>query len=203
MEVLKIRHILDIILSYLRNRWYTQDYLNLLLALNLTDEYAHRVLKLDHSNFQCLTRDLLYHNLKNFSSDFIRSNFTLFWQTINLDKFNEKFFIDNKDLIDREKLKELKKHCDTNYVTVKRNFSEKFHKKFPLFEELKICRILGCNNEIDFLGQLCSNCVENKCPRCLVVILPKLEMRRGRCQLCLNRSLNSCFLIYLNRKSFK
>lgn len=198
MEVLKVRHILDNILSYLRGGWFAEDYLNLLLALNLTDEYAHRELKLDHSNFQHITRVLLNHNLKNFSSDSIRPNFTLFWQTIDLDKFNEKFFIDNNDLIDHEKLKELKKKCvifdDTNpYIDVlpvsrKRNFSEKFHELFPSFEKLKVCHTYECNNETAFLGQLCPNCVENKCPRCLQVILPKLEMSWGGCESCLGCS---------------
>jgi cell division protein ZapA (FtsZ GTPase activity inhibitor) len=93
MEVLKIRHILDNILSYLRGGWFAEDYLNLLLALNLTDEYAHRELKLNNPNFQHITRALLDHNLKNFSLETIRSNFTLFWQSIDLDKFNEEFFI--------------------------------------------------------------------------------------------------------------
>lgn len=193
MEVLKVRHILDNILSNLRYGWFAQDNLNLLLALNLLDEYAHRELNLDHK-IEHITRVLLNNNLKNFSPETIRSNFTLFWKTIELNKFNETFFIDNYDLIDHEKLKMLKKKCVTfdhtnMYVDVfpvctMRNFSEKFHKLFPLFERLKVCYNYDCYNETEVLGQLCPKCKKNKCPRCREVI-PDLKLDNwGCCEEC-------------------
>lgn len=189
MEVLKIRHILDKVLNYL----YYSDYLNLLIVLNLEKEYAHRALYI--KNLDNITlKDLLYRNLKYFNSQIIRSNFTTFWDNIYLDKFNEKFFIDNADLIDHQKLKQLKKetisfdygnkYIDIYSYIVTRNFTEKFHQTFPLFKNLKICREYSCLVDIEIIGQLCPSCYKNQCPRCRQVEF-NLELdERGCCQGC-------------------
>jgi hypothetical protein len=210
MEVLKVRHILDNILSNLRE-WYSYDYLNLISALNLTNEYAHRELGL--KKLDSISKALLTQNLKYFTFKTIRSHFDLFWNNVDLSEFNENFFIDNEDLIDHQKLKQLKRqntkfdYCNL-YLNVyphsnKRNFSDIFHQIFPIYNGLKICSsytwvpihpsgVTGnddawdeCLTEVKVMGQLCDTCKANKCPRCGHVIQPQLELDDwGCCEEC-------------------
>lgn len=197
MEVLKVRHILDNILSNLQQFWNADDHLNLLIALQLDNEYAHRELNLKHLNH--VSKVLLTHNLKFFTPEIIRSKFTIFWDKVDLNKFNEQFFIDNNDLIDHEKLKQLKKKNVTfDYKNLhfgivphfaKRNFSELFHQTFPIYNELKICYNYECMSDVEVLGQLCTACKSNQCPRCREVILPQLVLDdRGCCEECVGCS---------------
>ncbi len=48
--------------------------------------------------------NLLKISIPYFTSDEIRSNFNIIWENIDLIPFNEKFFIENYDLIDHKKL---------------------------------------------------------------------------------------------------
>lgn len=183
MEVLKVRHILDNILSNLRNWWNKHDYLNLISALHLTNEYAHRELWLKKSD--SISMALLTQNLKYFTSETIRSHFDLFWNNVDLSEFNENFFIDNQDLIDQTKLKQLKKKNNSN----NRNFSGVFYQTFSTYNSLKICSNMSwyneCLNEVEIMNQLCDTCNANKCPRCEYVILSKLELDNwGCCERC-------------------
>jgi hypothetical protein len=203
MEILKVRHILDNILSNLREVWYSNDYLNLISALNLTNEYAHRELGIKKLDY--ISEVLLTKNLKFFTPTTIRSNFDTFWDMIDFTKFNENFFIDNKDLIDHRKLKQLKKQSvKFDYSNLYANvyphsnnrdfFSDIFHQTFPTYNNLKICSSYiwvpsdddwdDCLTEVEVMGQLCDTCKANKCPRCGQVIQPQLELDRGCCEEC-------------------
>jgi hypothetical protein len=214
-QIFENRHILDNILKYLNS----YDFINTLLALDLVDEYAHRQInkfntvlqkcdRIDECQcyFECnscgwkynlndkllLLKRLINHNLKYFKPQVIRDNFDIFWEYVEFDKFNEQFFIDNSDLIDNKKLKQLKKHfIEFNYSSnqdvlsyiIVDNFSHEFKTRFPNYDTVKIC--YECLNDVDTLGKLCHNCLQNKCPRCYDVVLPKLELNRwGCCEGC-------------------
>jgi hypothetical protein len=193
MEVLTIRPILDTILNHLRKLWFVDDYLNLLIALNLNVEYSRRELGLKTEDY--ISKILINHNLQFFTKEIIRLNFTKFWNNVDFSKLNENFFIDNYDLIDLIKLKQLKKYylnfeCDYYFEDMPtyfstRNFSEKFHAQFPSYKKLTICSgIYECYNDVEVLGQLCPNCKKNQCPRCKEIILPQLKLEHGCCEYC-------------------
>lgn len=187
MHVLNIRHVLDIIL----NHSSFEDGSAALKAVSLEVEYAKRELTTGKS-IACYNTLINPSTIPYLTPETIRSHFTTFWYKVNLCNLNDSFFIDNCDLIDREKLKYLKRRYikfDYDYRSedilpyrATRNFSETFHNTFPDFKDLKMCYNCDCDNEVDILGQLCPTCTENKCPRCDEVPyeLP-LELDRWGC----------------------
>jgi hypothetical protein len=205
-KILKIPHILDQIIHHLKN---DDDYINLLTALKVGKVYTLRQLKISQNpNIASVSptyfgvgsrwrlNRLLKFFLPFFNSNEIRSRFDIIWDhTTFLSDFNEKFFIENYDLIDHKKLLEMK--CEFG---VDSNFSKVFHDRFPTFSSLKVCsNFLDCETEITDLAidqdgsssdhlkdQMCSNCRVNKCRRCGYVMLPKLIYTHDRyCDGCL------------------
>lgn len=182
MEVLKIRPILDNVLKYL----YADDFLNLLVTLNLEKEYACRALKIANVNkcFDITMSILVNHTIKYVDKQTIRDNFNAVWNVVEFHKFNDKFFIDNYDLISHKKLRQLRKTY-TIFDYDDRDFSEEFHKTFPDFNGLKLCVVHDCLNVVEKYGETCPKCDQNTCPRCHCVVLPKLELNRfGECEGC-------------------
>jgi hypothetical protein len=167
------------------------DYLNLLSALQLEKEYALRQLVVTQykpkectweKNFELINLTLQYFDVST-----IRKYFSFFWTYVDWDKWNDNFFIDNNDLIGFEKLKELKrkslffdftklKHSETLPCTERKSFSEKFHKVFSDFKNLKICHgnytsvyfynDIFCTNEVKVLGRACETCKKLQCNEC-------------------------------------
>lgn|SRR5574343_47184 len=188
MEVLKLNPITNNIIKYLDD-W---DFLSFIQALNLQNEYALRELKISKFSWPKSTL-LLEGTIQYIQPEIIRQYFDSIWDLVDLNLFNETFFIDNYDLIDHNKLKQLWKKCfinDSHQVQNVKIFSDKLHDIFPTFKNLIICRGWSyyegeCYNEVETLGELCHNCRENQCPRCYYVILPKLELDNwGQCGDC-------------------
>jgi hypothetical protein len=153
----------------------------LLIVLKLEKVYLlHQLNIITHKSIVAKWKfyTLLEFFLLLFTSCEIRSYFDIFWQCIYYSNpFNEKFFVENYDLIDHKKLLQLK---DLN-----RDFSKAFHDRFPTFNKLKVCsNFLQCETEMVFEGEMCSNCRLNECSRCNYVMLPKLVYLNGCCESC-------------------